>query len=50
MLVDFFTKPLQRVLFIQIRNAILGLTQEDMPTYRAEYAEYIKSIECIDTP
>ena len=49
-LADFFTKLLQGVLFIQLRNAILGLRQEDMPAYRAQYAEYIKSIECIDKP
>ena len=50
MLADFFTKPLQGVLFVQLRNVILGLKQENMPEYRAQYEEYIKSIEDIDTP
>ena len=50
MTADFFTKPLQGKLFVVLRNAILGLRHEDMPLYRAQYEEYVKSIECIDTP
>ena len=50
MIADFFTKPLQGKLFVEMRNAILGIRYEDMPLYRAEYAEYVKSIECIGTP
>ena len=50
MLADFFTKPLPGVLFVQLRNTILGLKQENMPEYRAKYEEYTKSIEDIDTP
>ena len=49
MLADFFTKLLQGILFVQLRNAVLGLKQEDIPLYRAQYEEYIKSIEYIDT-
>ena len=40
MVADFFTKPLQGVVFINHRNAILGITEEDMPLYRKEYAAY----------
>ena len=50
MITDSFTKPLQGKLFVELINAILGLKHEDMPLYRAQYEEYVKSIECIDTP
>lgn len=35
MIADFFTKRLQGILFMELRNAILGIKQEDMPLYRA---------------
>ena len=40
---DFYTKPLQETLFKVSRNAIQGISNEDMPLYLNQYAEYIKS-------
>ena len=40
MVADFFTKPLQGILFINHRNTIIGITEADMPLYRKEYAAY----------
>ena len=41
MVADFFTKPLQGVLFVTHRNTVLGVSQNDMPLYRQRYEEYI---------
>ena len=40
MMAVFFTKPLQGILFINHRNTILGITEEDMPLHKKEYAAY----------
>ena len=37
MLGDFFTKPLQGVLFIKFRNGILGISEEDYRQYKEDY-------------
>ena len=39
---DFYTKPLQGILFKVHRNAIQGIRDEDIPLYLNQYAEYIK--------
>ena len=41
MVADLFTKPLQGVLFITHRNAVSGISQDDMPLYRNQYEAYI---------
>lgn len=41
MVVDFFTKPLQGMLFITHRNTVLRISQYDMPLNREEYKTYI---------
>ena len=41
MVADFFTKPLQGVLFVTHRNMVLGIGEDDMPIYRAQYDKYI---------
>mmetsp|Transcript_11112 Transcript_11112/g.13165 ORF Transcript_11112/g.13165 Transcript_11112/m.13165 type:complete len:82 (+) Transcript_11112:592-837(+) len=40
MVADFFTKPLQGVLFITHRNTVLGISQDDMALYRKQYEVY----------
>ena len=42
MVVDFFIKPLHRVLFVTHRNTVLGISQDDMPLYRKQYEAYVK--------
>ena len=40
MVADFFAKPLQGIFFINHRNTILRIAEEDMTLYRKEYANY----------
>ena len=42
---DFYTKPLQGALFIEPRDAILGIKQEDIPLYIDEYTQFMKTVE-----
>ena len=44
---DLYTKPLQGVLYISHRNAILGIKDSDMHLYRKAYEEYRASIKDI---
>ena len=37
MVANFFTKPLQGVLYFTHRNTILGIREEDMPLYMKAY-------------
>lgn len=41
MMADFYTKPLQASLFKKYRDAILGITENDIPLYMEQYAQYI---------
>ena len=43
MIADFYTKPLQGMLFKVHRNAIQGINDDDMPLYLKQYAESIES-------
>ena len=49
MIGDFYTKPLQGMLFRQHRNAIQGIDQDDMPLYMEMYAKFLES-KSIDHP
>ena len=40
---DFYTKPLQGILFKTHRNAILGIKEMNIPLYMDQYAQFIKS-------
>ena len=44
---DFFTKPLQGVLYVVHRNAVLGIKDSDIHIYRKAYEEYRASIKGI---
>lgn len=41
MAADFFTKPLQGVLFVTPCNTLLGITKDDISLYRKQYEKYI---------
>ena len=45
MLADFYTKPLQGVLFVNHRNKIMGIAPKDFPLYEREYVDFMKSIK-----
>ena len=45
MMADFYTKPLQWTLFKEHRDAILGITEDNIPLYMEQYAQYIKSMD-----
>ena len=45
MVADFYTKPLQGSLFVNHRNTILGISNEDMPLYQREYAQHVQSMK-----
>ena len=45
MVEDFYTKPLQGMLFIKHRNTILGINDGNFSRYEQEYAECMKGIE-----
>lgn len=49
MVTDFFTKPLQGVVFITQRKAVLGISQDGMPLYVKQYEEYVKQRKITDT-
>ena len=49
MVVDFFTKPLQGILFLTYRNAVLGVFQDDIPLYRRQYEKYIAQHNEVNT-
>ena len=42
---DFYTKPLQGVLFVKHRNSMLGINPGDMAKYMKAHAEYIASLD-----
>ena len=44
---DFYTKPLQGSLFVEHRNAIQGIKQEDMPVYIRNYKQFMDSIDIV---
>ena len=44
MLVDFYTKTYKGAIFIQHRNAIMGIDQEDIPMYGKHFFFFIKTI------
>ena len=39
---DYFTKPLQGVLFYTFRDAIMGIDQNDLEIYQRNFDEVIK--------
>ena len=41
MVADFFTKPLQGVLFNEHRNSVLGINTNGMVLYRKQYHNHI---------
>ena len=47
---DFFTKPLQGVLYFTYRNSILGINEENMPIYMQSYELYHQSMKIIAKP
>ena len=47
MVADFYTKPLQGSLFVEHRNAIQGVKQEDMSIYIRNYEQFMKSIDIV---
>jgi hypothetical protein len=42
MMGDYLTKPLQGSLFPKFRNTILGIIEEDIPTYNANARAMLK--------
>ena len=50
MVPDFFTKPLQGVLYSIHRNEILGINEDAIPTYIESYEKYRESTKCIVKP
>ena len=42
MIGDFYTKPLQGMLFKEHRNSILGINDDDIPLYLEQYAQFMK--------
>ena len=50
MVADFFTKPLQGVLYFTHRNAILGIKEEDMHLYIKAYELHCQTMKGIVKP
>ena len=48
MIADYNTKPLQGKLFIEFRNLIMGVNEEDFGMYKERYAEILKRYELFD--
>ena len=44
MIGDFFTKSLQGALFIEHRNAILGIKEDDFQLYMKQYKDFMQGI------
>ena len=44
---NFYTKPLQGSLFVEHKNAIQGVKQEDMPVYIKNYTQFMNSIAIV---
>ena len=44
---DFYTKPLQGILFITHRNSISGIREQDIPLYQKEYTTFIESNDIV---
>ena len=44
MVADFYTKPLQRSIFVKHRNSLLGINGDYMPTYVEYHKQYMTSI------
>ena len=42
MIADFYTKPLQGVVFKEHRNSILGINDDDILLYLEQYAQFMK--------
>ena len=49
MVADFFTKPLQGLLFLTHQNAVLGISEDDMALYRRQYEEYVAQLKDTNT-
>lgn len=45
MIGDLCTKPLQGSLFVEHRNTILGIKQEDIPLYMREYEVFMRTVD-----
>ena len=45
MVADFYTKHLQGELFVEHRNAILGIKQDGLPLYLKEYEKFMKTVD-----
>ena len=45
MIADYFTKPLQGALFFKLRDAIMGIGQNDLEIYQRNFDEVIKKYE-----
>ena len=50
MIADFFTKPLQGVLYFTHRDSLLGIKECDMPIYKKAYQEYRDAIKNVTKP
>ena len=44
MVADFFTKPLQGILFIEYRNSVLGIHADEMASYRKQYDDHVTNL------
>ena len=44
MTADIYTKPLQGAMFVKHRNDLLGIEQDEMPTYMEYHTQYMASI------
>ena len=42
MIAEFYTKPLQGILFKEHINSLLGINEDDMPLYLEQYAQFMK--------
>ena len=42
MIAEFYTKPLQGILFKEHIHSLLGINEDDMPLYLEQYAQFMK--------
>ena len=48
MVADYSTKPLQGLKFIEFRNIIQGITEEDFATYQKQYIATLRQYDLFE--
>ena len=49
MVLDFFTKLWQGLLFLTHGNAVLGISEDNMALYRRQYEKYVAQLKYTNT-